>query len=259
MMAAFSLLPFFDPTLSLRSGRSVRLTGQGPPVVFSPGLHGRMPLGLYGELIGALKPHVTVITATDFQPMTADDVVDIADAITADKVSFLGHSYFDASVLASARVHRAVICDPVTIPSVRLLGGFEPIEVRAECDTLFIKADKSYTSSKYALPDYLTPRVTGPLSECTMKGAGHIDLLDDAWSNWARGVGFWDGITRPLVPYGAWRHCDRKKQEKSVNRARSAYRRRVSARVRRFLLWKDPGADSGQRTADDKGPEGIKK
>ena len=96
------------PRVNLKSGAKASFRGKGPPVVVSTGLYGSMPTLMYSELIRNLQSNLTVVTVN--KPfLTAETLEEVADAIGVDQVGFLSHSSFDAIVLSTAAVKRAVL------------------------------------------------------------------------------------------------------------------------------------------------------
>ena len=146
----FIILGFqlFNPSIKLSSGKDLSLVGTGPPVIFSSGLFNTMPRFLYNDLVNKLKQNVTVVTITDFSPLTKRDINDIANTLNVNQVSYISHSSFNPEILESDKINKAILVDPICLPQVNV-GTFSQIDVdRVNIDVKFpvmiFKAEKLY-------------------------------------------------------------------------------------------------------------------
>jgi hypothetical protein len=232
---------FLAPTVKLPdSGQTLSLHGSGPPVVFSSGLFGLMPRRLYTKLFALLGDHVTLAVLDDAAPVTATVVEGAADALGAEQVGFLAHSSFDAAILASKRVRRSVLCDPVVLPELDLRSGLTSPRVTARGDVLQLRAGHAYDGAggQAPIPEFLSPTLasTAVATRVTLPEMGHADLLDDPWAELGPRVLPWmRGASAPAVPFGEWTF-QRGRGRDEVREARAAYRARVAELARAHLL-----------------------
>lgn len=238
MLATLLLASAFlnsPPTVSVGSQR-VSLHGSGPPVVFSSGLFGLMPRRLYTKLFRQLEADVTLVVLDTAAPVTLEAVEGIAAALGVEQVGFMSHSSFDGRILESPRVRSAVLCDPVTVPTVGLglQLGRRAVENGA-LDTLVVKAEHAYAGTGGTpIPEYLLPDVHGS-TEVTFPGVGHADVLDDLWADVAvRSFPFMSGARAPMTPYLDWRF--HREDPGRIREVRAEYRARLgAAAVHHFL------------------------
>lgn len=212
---AFQFLSF-PPTMRLEStGKQISLHGRGPPVVFSSGLFGLMPRRIYTDLVKKLSEEVTLVVLDDMSPVTADIVEDVANTLAAERVGFFAHSSIDAQILASPRLHMAVLCDPVVLPEVHLPTpsgplGFVSPTVDNSYPVLVIKARKAYDPEVTTpIPEFLAPAFVNEQREVFVEDVGHADLLDDPWADLGRRVLPWmKGVVSRAVPFSEWNAVD---------------------------------------------------
>lgn len=226
---------FFNPTLRLReSGRSISLHGTGSPIVFSSGLFGLMPRRIYTRLMERLSANATIVVVDDAVPVTSALVDDVATTIGVDRVGFFAHSSMDADILSSHRVHSAVLCDPVVLPTVESIVGtrrFDP-----PFPVLKVQSELAYTVEPVGIPEYISPHIAQCRSTI-IRGVGHADLLDDTWADLGPRVLPWmRGATTPPVSFGEWTFRRQTALEKKVRTRRAAYREEVGNRALRHLL-----------------------
>lgn len=211
-------------TVTLSSARKVYVSGDGPPVVFSSGLFGQTPPWMYSRFLTDLAKNLTVVRVPG--GVKLHDVAEVADKLAVDRVGFVAHSSFDAKILTSDRVERAVVCDPICIPGT---GG-----VRVNVPTLAIEADLLYNSGK--LPEFNRLQLYGPLLEThTTYDVGHTDILDNAVAELAKASGLWDSLRPTATKFSEWKSTPRRR---SVWQLRSAYRTGLAELVSSYLLTK---------------------
>lgn len=238
-----TLLSFLGPPkVDLASGGKATLIGKGPPVVFSTGLFGSMPTFLYSELFKDLKKNVTIVSVD--RPFTsAQTLEEVCEALGVNEVGFMSHSSFDSSVLTSPYLRRAVLCDPIVIPSVSGFGfvgnPFQSPAIDVTGSVLDIRAERSYNAQaiQTPIPEYLAP---APIDESrwsttAMTGVGHADLLDDMWADLgARLIPWMNGPAPPARDFKTWSIGTSKKMD--VKHIRKEYRKRVASMATEHLL-----------------------
>ena len=109
---------FGPPKINIGNGKTATLQGNGPPVLFSAGLFGTMPPAIYSELFKKMKKNVTLVTVDGTQMISADLTKRVSNALGVEKIGFFSHSSFDLDILRSEHIHKAVLCDPIVIPSM---------------------------------------------------------------------------------------------------------------------------------------------
>lgn len=239
--AAFRFRGPGAPAVVRSKSGPVRLEGDGPPVVFSPGLYGSMPAWLYSDFLRAVRArNVTVVTAAGWGPMTDDRVADIADALDVDAVGLVAHSSLDASILQSPRVYRAALCDPVVL---RLL----PMPPRIPYEVAAFKTTRAYAhgGGGATIPDYLGLR-DGCREETFYEDVAHADLLDDRWAELAHRLFPWmapnpDRTSRRAPSSSSFRSWRREPTSERPSPAalRAAYRDRLATDVVSFVTRRD--------------------
>ena len=204
-LAPLLVLSFLTPNVYTSSGKRVSLFGTGPPVLFSSGLFGVMPRRLYTKLFRILQSDLTIAVVNDVSPVTASTVTEVADALAVDTIAFLSHSSIDSDILASNRIQRAVLCDPVVLPRFSPLeGGFAPPATVPEFATKVVRASMAYESPS-GIPELISPRLENA-DVRDFEGMGHADLLDDTWADLGSQVIPWmPGVSAPRVPFRTWK------------------------------------------------------
>ena len=226
LLAPLGLLDSLFPKTTVRlpsSGKEVSLFGNGPPTMFSSGLFGLMPRRLYTRLFTELMPRTTLVVLNDARPVTRPTLEEAADALGADTLGFFSHSAIDGSILASPRVERAVVCDPVVVPRIPFLPPpSPPALLPPPVPTLVLRAGQAYDAD-VPIPDFLFPMAKEARVE-TFPNMGHADLLDDAWADlgpraipWMRGTGM------PRTPFVDWTGWHVRRDD-----LRDTYRRRIA-------------------------------
>ena len=49
---------FFTPSIKTNKGEKLTISGNGPPILFSPGLYGTMPSQFYNNFLNKLKKNI---------------------------------------------------------------------------------------------------------------------------------------------------------------------------------------------------------
>ena len=230
---AFVSLSFFDPSVRLESGRSVKILGKGPPVVFATGLYGTVPYQFYNTIINDCKKELSIIVFDDISPVTKKDVEEVADAIGSQKVGFLSHSSLDLDILTSERLQKAMLHDPITIPQLSLFG-LENNEVETSLDVTIVNAE-NLLEGKIPLPEFNVPSIQGNCNYIIDSDVGHSDLLDPFWANTARNFPLWNSnINRAsYLNYEDWKFSKNKKEDTTKD-----YYKNVSKRIKQVFLDK---------------------
>lgn len=224
----------FNPSIKLSSGKDLSLVGTGPPVIFSSGLFNTMPRFLYNDLVNKLKHNVTVVTITDFSPLTKSDVNDIANTLNVNQVSYISHSSFNPEVLESDKINKAILVDPICLPQVNV-GTFSQIDVdRVNIDVKFpvmiLKAEKLYEGVK-TLPEWQDPEINGIVYSEVVENVGHPDLLDDVWADVAKSLGFWETAQGDKMDFKDWKFI----KNNNVKEIRKNYRDYVAEKSLNFI------------------------
>ncbi len=135
---------FLPKQIKTTSGKQLILKGNGPPVLFSPGLFGSMPAFLYNNLINELKKNNTIITINDFTPIAEDSVKEICNTIKVDKIGYIGHSSFNPNVINNNKyINSALLIDPINIPFFNF-NSFSDNKIKTNYPITIIKAKKLY-------------------------------------------------------------------------------------------------------------------
>ena len=213
------------PTVPVDNGRTAKLIGSGPPVLFSPGLLGLASWRFYTTFVDQLKPNVTVVVMPG--PISANDVEAMADAIGAEGVGFVSHSALDANILESARVRRSVVCDPICLPWSRS-------EVVVAHPTLEVRASMLYDDQ--LLPRFNQVQLSGANVAREAYDVGHADLLDDAWAELAAQTRLWSAVQPPMASYGDWSAANARTGARDARARRKAYRLALAERIADFML-----------------------
>ena len=217
--------------IALPSGKKATVTGTGPPILFSAGIFNMVSTRFYSRVLSHLQRRATVVSITDFSPLARQDIDDAADALDCTSVGLFTHSSFDTSILASSRIHRAVLCDPICLPSMSL-SGFATREASVDFPVMICRAEYLY-DSEITIPEYQTPIIVGgDVRTKTYKDVGHADLLDDAWAKAAKKTKLWVAASKETVPYERWSL----QTVKDVDL--EAYRRRLATDALNFLFEK---------------------
>lgn len=204
---------FFSPSVRLENGRTVKVIGKGPPVVFCSGLYGTMPTNLYNSIINGIKKDLSVIVFDDFSPVYKNDLEYAADAIGANKVGFLSHSAIDLDILKSDRIEHALLHDPITYPQLSFMG-LETSEIDTDLKVTIVNAENT-VKGKIPLPNFNIPKINGNCNYIVDLNVGHADILDPMWAGFARKFPLWNsGIKKSsFMDYGDWVFSSRKNEE----------------------------------------------
>tara|TARA_X000000368_G_scaffold417879_1_gene415584 strand:+ start:1111 stop:1902 length:792 start_codon:yes stop_codon:yes gene_type:complete len=233
---------FFNPSIKLSNGKTATLNGQGPPVLFSGGLFGTMPKQFYNQLIKTLKHNVTIVTVDGITPITPELIIDIADTLNVDKLSYIGHSSFNPKILETNKINNAVLLDPIVIPEIKInnlisyaLYNLHPRYVSVDYPVLVIKSEKLY-QSKLDLPEWQELYINGDVEIETYNGVGHPDILDDDWANFAKNTRFWKTAKAETIPFKEWKFNNKN----TIPSIRKEYRDYVSSRILQLINKQSP-------------------
>ena len=223
------LLGFFNPSIKLPSNRNVKLSGSGPPLLFSPGLFGTMPPFIYSDFLNKLKNNLTIITFDDFLPINDKDIYEITDTLCVDSIAYVSHSSFNPKILESERINRAILFDPICLPTLTPFSVNNQ-EINVPFPTLVVKAERLYDSEP-SLPNWQSPKLNGNITEIKYDNMGHPDILDDFWANFAKTNGFWDTTNGEIQPFQDWKY-----DKNSLRKIRDEYRDYLSKTSLDFIF-----------------------
>ena len=133
---------FFQPSIKTSSGEKLKVVGQGPPFLISTGLFRTMPSAFYSEFINYLKKNITIISIDSFNPITENTIDQVCNALNVDKIGYIGHSSFFPEVLDNPNIEKAVLMDPINLPSIGFDGLSNSI-INLDYPVLIIKSGKS--------------------------------------------------------------------------------------------------------------------
>ena len=228
-----SVSAFFNPSVKLSNGRTATLNGRGPPILFSTGLFGTMPQQFYNELIKNLKHNVTLVTLDGVMPIMPKDIIDLADSLKVDTITYVGHSSFNPHLLETDRINNALLIDPIVIPSLDingvLSGGLNNIDgtsITVDYPVVVIKSEKLY-QSKLDLPTWQELQINGHVQSEIYDAVGHPDILDDTWANLAKSTDLWGTAQGETMSFKEWKY-DNKNTVPSI---RKEYRQYVSNKI----------------------------
>ena len=220
----------FPPTVKMADGRRLTLHGTGPPVLWSGALFGTVPHHVYSDLFARLEKNLTLVVPEGPLPVSAGVVERAADALAVAQVGFFGHSAFDGRVLESRRVHRAVLCDPILLPSL----WTPPSPGGACCPTRVMRSE---------LGAGLAPAQLAESTERVHARVGHLDVLDDAWAELgARTVPWVRGVQADTVAFEKWSRDSSRLL--SASAVRRSYRDEVAVDAAAFFAAEDSGHPS---------------
>lgn len=223
------LLGFINPTIKLNSGKKIKLSGSGPPLLFSTGLFGTMPDFLYSNFLSKLKKDFTIITLDSFHPIVKNDIDDIVNSISVNSIAYLSHSSFNYDVIESNKINNAILIDPICIPAISF-NGLISRDISINCKTIIIKASKLY-NSKLSLPDWQNPNIQGNTETIIYDNVGHPDILNNFWANLAKDYGFWDSTQGKILDFKNWTLKGNK-----INHEREKYRNYIANKTINLIL-----------------------
>lgn len=220
----------FSKNIKLDSGRSVQLSGRGPPVLFSTGLFGTMPRFLYNDFLSNLEKKCTIITFNDYSPLNSDDIDDVVNKICVDKIGYISHSSFNYNILENDKIKSAALLDPICLPEINLNGASKRT-INLNYPILTIKASKLYDAD-FSLPDWQDPNFQGKnITNIVYKNVGHPDILNDQWANLAKNYGFWDSTNGEIIKFDYWNYKDN-----NIKKIRNKYRKIIAYKIQKFIL-----------------------
>jgi hypothetical protein len=241
--AAGALFLGSKQVLTLTNGRTARVTGSGPPLVFSGGLYGFMPSVAYSHVLGDLRKTHTIVT-TDGGRLARAEFEQIADTLAAERLGLVAHSAFDPTILGSDRLEAAVLCDPACTPIVASSPPFlaaPRFDVEARRVRVLF-AQRAIEGEHPFVPELFVPVLEGASVErLEYADAGHADLMDDFFADAASRMGIHgiaDGRAPPLRAFGEWSAAAAPEVAKS--KERKAYRAWVVARIQEFFAKGGP-------------------
>ena len=222
---------FFTPTIKTKKGEQLTISGNGPPLLFSPGLYGTMPSQFYNNFLNKLKKNNTVITFNNFQQLNSESINDVAEAIGVDKISYVSHSSFNSDILNNEIINNAVLLDPITIPNVNF-NGIERHQIEPKFPILIIKAEKLY-NTETPLPNWQEIEFidNNLVTEEYYENVGHPDILDDTWSNFAKNLNLWETTKGEIVEFDKWKL----NHKNSITNTRNKYREYVANKTIEFI------------------------
>ena len=229
LCSLLSVSGFFNPSTRLQSGKTITLMGKGPPLLFSSGIYGTIPKFVYNEFLNGLRKNFTIITIDGFNPITYDDIDDVANTIKTDKLAYVSHSSFQPEILESPRINTAVLFDPISIPKVNF-NGVEGYTIDLDYPLLIIKADKLYNAVN-PLPEWQNIEFNGEVNYELYKDVGHPDILDDNWANIAKRLGLWEMAEGKTMNFKEWKFDSKN----SIPQIRKNYRKYAYIRVSEFI------------------------
>ena len=212
-----------------------------------------MPKYMYTDVIREMvDANLTVAISREMGVLTRRNVEALADAIQVQRIGLFVHSSFDADLLRSDRINSIAMSDPVILPRIQQLWGdseqFESVSkrphhpsrphLRGRCDAHPRLFDAELPASSVSVTQY---------SLCDM---GHADLLNDRYADFGRDRIPWiTGATSPRLRFADWSRDHITRDQNSVRRRRSEYRRTVAQLVSRHLTL--PGAGQPLVDVDD--------
>ena len=205
--------------------QDLKIVGSGPPVVVSTGLFNTVPSLFYSDMMKQMQKKMTLVRSEMAGPIRKTDIDLIADFLRVDRVGFFSHSSFDRLVLESPRLHRAVVCDPICLPSLRRMDR----RVTAACPVLEVRARRLY-SGTIPLPQFNRIVVDGDVTRLECNAAGHTDIMDDAWADAANVIGLWDAMVEERFTYHNYKYVERRRIP------RREYRAELTEQIVNFLM-----------------------
>lgn len=221
---------FFGPSIKTSSGQKLSIVGQGPPFLFSPGLFGTMPSAFYGEFINYLKKNITIVTINGFNPITENTIDEVCYALNVDKIGYIGHSSFFPEVLDNDNIEKAVLIDPINLPSVNFDGLSNSI-IDLNYPVYIIKSGKLYSESKM-LPEWQDPEFKSEIETLVYDDVGHPDILDNTWANIATTIGIWEMAEGEKMNYSNWKF----NIKTEVPKIRKNYRKAIAKKISEFIF-----------------------
>jgi len=222
---------FLTPSIKTNKGEKLTISGNGPPILFSPGLYGTMPSQFYNNFLNKLKKNNTVITYNNFNQLNSESINDVTEAIGVDKISYVSHSSFDPNILNNKKINNAVLLDPISIPNVNF-NGIERHQINPIFPILIIKADKLYNTDT-PLPEWQEIEFLNNelIIEEYYENVGHPDILDDTWSNFAMNLNLWDTTKGEIIEFNNWKF----NHNNSISNTRKMYREYVANKIINFI------------------------
>ena len=226
---AIILLSFLNPSIKLNSGKTLSLSGEGPPLLFSSGLFGTMPMFIYSDFLNKLKNNFTVVKINNNLPLNNNDIEDVVKTLSVENIGYLSHSSFDPRVLETDKINNAVLIDPICLPRVDI-NGLNSQEIDVNYPVLLLKSGKLYNSTP-TIPEWQEPIFKKEVDEIIYDNVGHPDILDNRWADLAKTNGFWDTTNGNVQNYKDWKY-----NKNSIKKIREEYREFVAEICKEFIL-----------------------
>lgn len=221
---------FFTPTIRTSSGQKLKIVGQGPPYLFSPGLFGIMPSTFYSEFINHLKKNITIVSIDDLNPIYENTIDEVCNALNVDKIGYIGHSSFFPEVLDNPNIEKAVLMDPINLPWVSF-DGFSNSIINLDYPVYIIKSGKLYSGSK-TLPEWQDPDFKSDVQTLVYDDVGHPDILDNTWANIASTIGIWEMAEGEKMNYSNWKF----NVKTEIPKIRKTYRKAIAEKISEFIF-----------------------
>ena len=175
--------------------RNAQISGSGTPVVFSTGLFGIMPPSGYKMLLDKFKK-ISVIYIQDLRPLTNSDFKSIASALSVEKVGLISHSSFLPNTLSCDAISAAILCDPITFPSISQ-RGIESQNITTTFPVKIIQARHRYSKGAHFFAS-ATPILFGDVFFEIYENVGHLDILDEFLADAIYSIGWWEKSSTPV-------------------------------------------------------------
>lgn len=205
-----------------------KVIGQGPPVLLSSGMYGVMPSFMYNDLIHKLKTNLTLVLPNG-KPILSDTVNEIKEVLNVDKIGFLSHSSFDEAILENKNVEKAVIMDPIAIPTLSF-PFLQSRESTPIMDTLLIETELSNMDEKIQMD-------VNSNSVIKYDNVGHGDILDDMWADLVNKFGMKGASKRlsgnKLQNFESWKFDKNAVDFKNI---RKTYRNEIANEIIKHFL-----------------------
>lgn len=159
---------------------SFTVYGKGPHALFSSGLYGIMPPGMYSKLLKPLSNEYSLILSNGGAPVIKERVEEFCEDKSVNEFTYIAHSSFDHRILSLNECKNAVLIDPISLPTT----SFENRVIRPTIPVQIIKCKYSYkqwNKRPFILPGFET-HFYGDLINLKLLSSGHVDVLDDVWA-----------------------------------------------------------------------------
>lgn len=215
----------FARRLTTPQGKRVEVRGTGPPVLFSSGLYGTMPHWAYSSFLNKVRKRLSIVHVDGV--VGAAELEDLADALGVRTMGAIVHSAVRRDLIASPRLCRAVLLDPVAVP-------WPFASNQSATPALVVRAERSYNARVPFVPPPLALEPPEGAVTVFQPGVGHSDILDDMWADLADRIGIRGARSEQpaAVEYAQW---SAPATEADPRARRLAYRDRVATMTVEFL------------------------